>query len=137
MSPAWDRPGRVKFMRRRILIVVTLLMAVLAVFSGSCDSLFGTDAPAKVGSIYWSGDLPGIVATLSPTSSTIANETYVVELYERGYICAITTVSWTSAELNSGQIALAEFPLTSPEHQEYKYRSSKELAQIFSVTIRT
>jgi hypothetical protein len=124
-------------MLRRVFVAITLLMVATAAFSPSCDSLFGPDPPAKVGTIFWSGDLPGIVATLYPTSSTVANETYTAELFERGYLCATTTVMWTSAELNSGQVALASFPLTSPEHQEYQYRSSEALAEIFSVTIRT
>lgn len=123
-------------MRLRVLIAITLTLAILAVFC-SCDRLTGPEQPARVGSISWSNDLPGIVATLSPTSSTVANQSYTAELYERGYLCATTTVSWTAAELNSGQIILASFPLTSPEHQEYQYRSSEALAEVFSVTVHT
>jgi|GEM_PF-6197310 len=129
--------GGNRSIHRRLSIAIILLIVATAILSASCDSLFGPDPPAEVGSISWSSDLPGIIVTLSPTSSTVANETYVAELYERGYLCATTTVSWTPAELNSAQVALASFPLTSPEHQEYRYRSSEALAEVFSVTIRT
>lgn len=122
---------------KKLLVAAVLLLVATATISLSCDDLFGPEPPAKVGSISWSTDLPGIIVTLSPTSSAVANETYTAELYERGYLCATTTVSWTSGELNSGQVALASFPLTSPEHQEYRYRSSEALADIFSVEVHS
>jgi len=111
-----------------------MLLATAAIFC-SCDRLTGPEPPARVGSISWSNDLPGIVVTLSPTSSTVANQPYTAELYERGYLCATTGVSWTAAELNSGQIILASFPLTDADRQEYQYRTSGALAEVFSVEV--
>jgi hypothetical protein len=92
-------------------------------------------APLQVGRFSWSASLPGLLVALTPTDETEADTRYTLDLYERGQLRESTSVMWSISELNAGVTTYARFALNRPEDEEYRYRSSKDLADIFSVEV--
>lgn len=129
--------GRVALTAGAIIALASMVFGASCQFlPDSCQLPWEEDLPVEIGAFSWRSSLPGLAVELSPTSETRGYRVYVLDLYERRELRETTTVSWSTSELNGGWIKYAEFVLDRPEDREYRFRSSEDLADIFSVKIR-
>lgn len=73
-----------------------------------------------------------IVAKLKPTSNTIANEWYIVDLYEKGVLRESKSISWNQPELNVLKEKSVRF---SSREQEFDAYFMEDISHIFSVDV--
>jgi len=69
---------------------------------------------------------------LEPTSSALANETYLVELSEKGNFRDSTTVRWNQPEINVKKEKVVQFPIARAEWDAY---FMEDISHIFSVKV--
>jgi len=80
--------------------------------------------------IGWGGEF--LFVELKPTDSALANEAYVVDLYEKGNLRASTTASWNQPEINVSSKKLVKFPVTKDEYDAYSW---EDVSHIFSAKV--
>ena len=130
-----------------MLIVLILITAIILAFVGVTP--FCT---AKDTIVNWFNHADGGIATvehmwvsnigfvyhyslnidLKPTTSALANQSYLVELYEKGLLRDTTTVKWNQPEINVSKSKTVYFGITGAEYDAYLFQ---ELRHIFSVRV--
>jgi hypothetical protein len=76
----------------------------------------------------------GIWVELKPTELAVANETYLVDLYEDGQPRATAVVTWNELELDVLKTKIVAFPATKPEFDAYH---GHDISHIFQVSVES
>lgn len=115
--------------------IALLLVMISGLITGCAGLSSGTTATVEGISagrdFFYGGGL--LFVDLKPTSSTIADRVYTVELYEKGKLRATVKVSWNQPEINVSKMKPVQFPLTRAETEAYIMEN--DLSHIFSVKV--
>ena len=76
--------------------------------------------------------LDSLYVELQPTSSALADKTYVVDLYENDRLRASAQVRWNQPELNVFKKKMVFFPLTTAEYRAYHL---EDISHIFTAVV--
>jgi hypothetical protein len=110
------------------------ISSVKGSFSGGTSSDSGEIATLQ--SMTTHMEYRAVTVELKPTSLAQANQSYTVELYEKGRLRGSNTVSWNQPELNVRETAWVDFKVLSVEEKNaYSSASESELRKMFSIRV--
>lgn len=91
----------------------------------------------RIAATYWFIENKYVLeVAISPNSQVIAEENYLVELYEKDILRTTGWVSWTQPELNVDTVKELYFPLSQEEGKAYcPGLVVPELSHIFSIKV--
>lgn len=116
--------------KRIILAAILLSVAVATVGCGS--SPVAVPKHMSIGSGHYTEY--GIWVELKPTELAVANESYLVDLYEDGQPRATAVVTWNQLELDVLKTKTVLFPATKAEFDAYHRH---DISDIFKVNVQS
>jgi len=114
------------------LLLITILFAIAVVPIGCGSSSVAVSEHMSIGSGHYTEY--GIWVELRPTELAVANESYLVDLYEDGQPRATAVVTWNELELDVLKTKTVVFPATKAEFNAYH---DHDISHIFKINIRS
>lgn len=113
------------------LLLITILLSVVVATVGCGSSPVAVPEHMSIGSGHYTEY--GIWVELKPTELAVANESYLVDLYENGEPRATAVVTWNQLELDVLKPKTVVFPATKAEFDAYH---RQDISRIFEVSIQ-